>query len=174
MYAHMLSYIFLILQLLFAIFFFYLCLAFFTGAPFVPSTNPVAQAMIRLAKLKKGMIVYDLGSGEGKLLFLAAQKGAKAQGLEINPFLVAYSNIRAFFSPYRQSIHIYWKNLWKADIQDADVVFIYLIPWRMEVLEKKLKTTLKKGTVVVSNSFIFPHLHCIAKDDTLHVFAFKI
>ena len=111
----MLPYLFLILQILFAVFFFYLCIAFITGAPFVPSTDPVSRTMIQLAHIKKGMTVYDLGSGNGKLLFLAAEKDAVAIGLEINPFLVLLSNLRAYVSPYRERIKTYWKNLWKTD-----------------------------------------------------------
>jgi SAM-dependent methyltransferase len=170
----MLPYLFLFLQLAFAFFFFYLCLAFVTGAPFVPSTDPVSKGMIRLAHIKKGQTVYDLGSGNGKLLFLAAQKGAKAKGLEINPFLVLYANIRSFFSHYRNTVHTYWKDFWSAPLSDADVVFIYLLPWRMEKLEKNLQKKLKKGTLIVSNSFIFPHLTCVEKDESLHIFSFKI
>ena len=170
----MLPYIFLILQLCFAILFFYLCLAFITGAPFVPSTNPVSRSMIRLARIKKGMVIYDLGSGNGKLLFLAAQHGALAKGFEINPFLVLLSNLRSLFSPYRNQIHTYLNNFWTADLGDADVVFIYLLPWRMEKLERKLMKECKKGTIIVSNSFIFPHLTCIGKSEKHHVFAFRI
>jgi len=170
----MLPYLFLILQLCFAVFFFFLCLAFVTGAPFVPSTNPVSISMVQLARLKKGMTVYDLGSGNGKLLFLAAARGAVAKGLEINPFLVLASNIRSFFSPYRKQVHTYWKNFWTAELGDADVVFIYLLPWRMEKLERALIKKCKKGTIIVSNSFIFPHLKKIRSDDKLHVFAFRV
>ena len=170
----MLPYIFLILQLCFAIFFFYLCLAFLTGAPFVPSTNPVSKSMIRLARIKKGMTVYDLGSGNGKLLFLAAQHGAITKGLEINPFLVFFSNVRSLFSPYRNRVHTHWKNFWTAELKDADVVFIYLLPWRMEKLEQALIKKCKNGTIIVSNSFVFPHLKQIRSDNVNHVFAFRI
>lgn len=170
----MLPYIFLFIQLAFAVFFFFLCLAFVTGAPFVLTTNSTAQSMIRLAHIKKGMIAYDLGSGTGKLLFLAAEKGAKAVGFEINPFLVLLSNLRAIFSPYKHSVKTVWKNLWTADLRYADVIFLYLIPWKMERLEKKLKTEVKKGSIVVSNSFIFPNFPCIRKDKKNHVFVYKI
>jgi len=170
----MLPYIFLILQLAFAIFFFYLCLAFITGAPFVPSTNQVSESMILLAHIKKGMIVCDMGSGNGKLLMHASHLGAKTVGFEINPFLVLFSNARAFFSPYRKMMHTYWKNYWQADISHVDVIFIYLLPWKMEKLEQKLIGECKKGTIIVSNSFIFPHLTNIRMDKKHHVFAFRI
>jgi len=174
MYAHMLSLIFLIFQILFAVFFLYLCLAFITGAPFVPSTNPVSKSMVQRAGIKKGMKIYDLGSGNGKLLMLAAKYGATAIGYEINPFLVITSNLRSMFSPYRRNIHTYWKNFWKADIHDADVVFVYLLPWKMDVLEKKLVHDCRRGCIIISNSFIFPNLNLIKKDETNHVFTFRM
>ena len=170
----MIPLIFLILQLLFAVFFFYLCIAFIIGAPFVPSTNRVSDIMIRFADIKKGTVVYDLGSGNGKLLFLSAKKGGMAKGLEINPYLVLLSNIRSFFSPFRDNVHTYWKNFWNVNLSEADVIFIYLLPWKMKKLEEKLLRECKKGTLIVSNSFIFPHLKQIESDKKNHVFAFRV
>ena len=177
----MLPIVFLFLQLGFAIFIFYLMLAFVTGAPFVPSTNPTAQTMIRLARIKQGMRVYDLGAGDGKLLFLATKKGATAVGLEINPLLVLWTRIKKMLS--RQSktefnpaggVTVRWKNFWHADLSDADVVFVYLLPWRMEKLATKLKRECKPGTLIVSNSFIFPRWKILRDDKKLHVYVFKV
>lgn len=161
-----LSLILLCIQLGFVVFIFYMCIAYLTGAPFVPTKNASADAMIRLAGIKKGDIVYDLGSGNGKLLLLAAQKGAKVIGYEINPMLVLFSNLRG--APTR------WKNFWHADIRDADVIFLYLIPWKMERLADKLKKELKPGTIIVSNSFIFPNWKILRQDATNHVYVFRI
>jgi SAM-dependent methyltransferase len=162
------------MQLLFAVLFFYLSLAFLTGAPFVPSTKVVAKTMIAISNIKKGMTIYDLGSGDGRLLFLAAAKGAKAIGLEINPYLVLYSNIVTLCSPYRKIVRTYWKNFWRADFSHADVVFIYLLPWKMEKLEQKLLREMKPGSKIVSNSFIFPHIPCTKKDTINHVYLFTV
>lgn len=170
----MLTYIFLFIQLSFAIFTFFLVIAFVTGAPFVPSTNNAAISMIKLAKLKKGMKIYDLGSGEGKLLFLAAKQGATAIGLEINPFLALWTVLKAWFSPYRSSIRVYCQNFWKANLIDTDVVFVYLLPWRMEQLAKLLKTQLKPGALIVSNSFIFPEWKILRQDKDNHIYVFQI
>ncbi|MCX6792169.1 MAG: hypothetical protein NT149_03985 [Candidatus Gottesmanbacteria bacterium] len=139
---------------------------FITGAPFVPTKNAAAEAMIRLAGITKGDMVYDLGSGDGKLLLLAAKKGARAIGYEINPLLVLLSNLRG--------ARTRWKNFWNADIHDADVIFIYLLPWKMERLASKLKTECKKGTVIVSNSFIFPGWKIIRQDVAHHVYVFRV
>lgn len=167
--------LFLILQLGFAILIFYLCIAFVTGAPFVPSTNPTARAMIRLARIKPGMKVYDLGSGDGRLLFLAAEKSATAIGLEINPLLVLYTILRTFIEGSHTSmVQPRWKNFWKTNLGDADVVFVYLLPWRMERLAAKLKKECKKGTTIVSNSFIFPNWKILRQDRKNHVYVFKI
>jgi len=161
-----LSLIFLCIQLGFVIFIFYMCIAYLTGAPFVPSKRATADAMIRLADIKKGDIVYDLGSGNGKLLLMATRKGARAIGYEINPILVLFSNLRG--APTR------WKNFWHADIRDADVIFIYLIPWKMERLVAKIKKECKHGTIIVSNSFIFPNWKIIRQDARNHVYVFRI
>jgi hypothetical protein len=161
-----LSVVFLIIQVGFVIFFFYMCIASVTGAPFVPTKNSAADAMIRLSGITQGDIVYDLGSGDGKLLRMAARKGARALGYEINPLLVLYANIRG--------TRTIWKNFWKADIHNADVIFIYLLPWKMERLANKVKTECKKGTVIVSNSFIFPGWKIIRQDAAHHVYVFRI
>lgn len=159
------SLVFLFIQFCIALFFLYLVIAFVTGAPFVPTKNEAAEAMIRLAGVKKGVHVYDLGSGNGKLLRLAAKKGALATGFEINPFLVLYSKF---------STDTRWKNFWNADISDADVVFIYLLPWKMDRLAAKLKKECKKGTIIVSNSFIFPGWKIIRRDLTNHIYVFRL
>lgn len=170
----MLTFVFTIIQLGIFVFITYLCLAFLTGAPFVPTATRTAESMIKLAGIKPGMTVYDLGSGDGKLLFLAAKNGATAIGLEINPLLVFFTYLKILCSPYRKRIRVRWKNLWKADIHDADVVLMYLVPWRMQQLEALLKKQLKKGSLVVSNSFIFPNWKIEKEDTKNHVYTFQI
>lgn len=170
----MLPLIFLSIHLLFAITIFFLVLSFITGAPFVPSTRMTANAMAKIAHLGPGKTVYDLGSGDGRLLMLAGSYGARAVGVEINPFLVLFTRLRAFFSPYRGRITVLWKDLWKTDLSAADVVFIYLLPWRMDELAAKLKRELKPGALVISNSFIFPDWKIAASDKAHHVYVFKI
>jgi len=155
-------------------FFLFLCLAFVTGGPFVPSSKHSVEAMIKLADIKKGQIIYDVGSGDGRVLFEAAKQGAHAVGIEINPYLVWYTQILAFFGAYRGRITVLWKNLWKADLSHADVVFVYLIPWKMDVLSEKLKRELKPGSLVISNSFIFPGWKIVRQDKVSHVYAFRI
>lgn len=166
--------VFLLLQLLMAGFFLFLCLAFVTGGPFVPSNKKSVEAMVNLAHIQKGQTIYDVGSGDGRVLFESAKHGAKTYGIEINPYLVWYTRILAFFGHYRGNVTVVWRNLWNTDISRADVVFVYLIPWKMDVLAEKLKKELKPGSLVISNSFIFPGWKILRKDTVHHVYAFKI
>lgn len=162
----MVEILFLFIQLVFALYLLYFCISFITGAPFVPTQTHAAGAMIKLAHLTPGTRVYDLGSGDGKLVLLSQKQGANAIGYEINPLLVLLSNLRG--APTQ------WRNFWHADIADADVIFIYLLPAKMVRLETKLKKECKKGTLVVSNSFIFPKWDILRQDRHNHVYVFRI
>lgn len=170
----MITAIFLFFHVLFALLVFFLVIAFVTGAPFVPSTNSTAREMIDLARIKPGMKVCDLGSGDGRLLFLATEKGATAIGLEINPLLVLWTLLKKTLSPQRSHIIVLWRNFWTTDLSDADVVFVYLLPWRMERLQAKLKNELKTGSLVVSNSFIFPNWNILRQDRQKHIYVFRV
>lgn len=170
----MISLLFLFLQLGFAVYLLYYIIAFLSGAPYVPTTDQTAKSMITLAQLQKGDTVYDLGSGDGKLLLLAAKKEVKAVGIEINPILVAFTRLRILISPYRTQVSVRWQSFWKTDMSEADVLFIYLLPLRMERLETLLMHKLHKGTIVVSNSFIFPHWNILRQDPLNHVYVFRV
>lgn len=171
----MVSLLFLFSQLIIALFFFFLCVALFTGAPFVPSQKNASQKMVAMANISPSDIVYDLGSGDGRLLFMAAQrKPQKIIGLEINILLVIVTNIRLLLSPYRSLIQCKWRNFWSVDISDANVVFVYLLPWKMEALSKKLKKELKPGSRIISNSFLFPDLKMVDHNKETQIYEFVI
>jgi predicted RNA methylase len=166
--------LFLFFHLFFALFIFFLTVAFLTGAPFVPSNKPTSAMMIELANIKANSVIYDLGSGDGRLLFLAKKKGGKKiVGIEINPLLVLYTNIRILFSRQKE-IRTYWGNFWTTNLSDADIVFVYLLPWKMEKLAQKLTRELKPGARIVSNSFIFPKWKLVEEDKKTHVYVFEM
>lgn len=144
-----------------------------SGAPYVRSTPEEAEAVIRLARIRPGIKVYDLGSGDGRLLMLAAEKGAEAVGVELDPFLVLQSRLRARLSPFGSRITVRWGSFWKASIKDADAVLVYLIPRRMADLKAFLERELRPGTIVVSNSFTIDGWPMIDKDEVRRVFAYR-
>ena len=165
----------IIINVVFGLLLVFLMLSFVTGAPYVPSSAKASHAMLLMAKIKKGMNVVDMGSGDGKLLFMSAREGAgSCIGYEINPYLALYTNICAFFSPYKKSIRGVWANFWTADLHDTDVVFLYLLPWGMDRMEKFLKEKMKPGSRVISNSFMFKHLTLVSKDEDAHVYCYRI
>jgi hypothetical protein len=166
--------LFTLLQCIIAGLFVYLCIAFITGGPYVPSRKKSVDSMIRIARLTNKSVIYDLGSGDGRVLFAAAKIGARAVGIEMNPYLVLWTTIQKFFMPDKKNITVLWKNLWTANLHDADVVFVYLIPWRMETLAVKLKKELKPGSLVISNSFIFPTWTILRSDEKNHIYVFQV
>jgi SAM-dependent methyltransferase len=121
--------------------------------PFVPSPQEVVDKMIDLAGVKQGDVVYDLGSGDGRIVTAAAKKGAKAVGFEIDGDLVKQSreNIRA--AGVQDSAEIRQQDILTVDLSPASVVTMYLLPDVNLKLKPNLLSQLKPGSRVVSHSF---------------------
>ena len=122
--------------------------------PFVPTPNAVVDAMLKLANVQSGDIVYDLGSGDGRIVIAAAKSyGAHGVGVDINPERIAEANANARKAGVESLVRFEENDLFKADIHAATVVMIYLMPdFNMRLRPKFLKE-LKPGTRVVSHSF---------------------
>jgi SAM-dependent methyltransferase len=124
----------------------------FRYVPYVPSKREAVKKMLKIANIRSGETVYDLGCGDGRLVITAAKEhDAKATGYEaaLSIYLLAklknaVSRSKAIISP---------QNFFSVDMSDADVVFCYLFPHVMNKLKKKFEQELKPGTRVISNSF---------------------
>lgn len=127
-----------------------------TTGPFVPSSKKRHMNMLMLADLKSSDIVYDLGCGDGRLIFSAAPHVKKAIGYELSIPLIIFAKIKAFMT--RSKVQVRFGNIWKQDYSDADVIFCYLLPRAMEHFFKEIWPKLKPGTRVVSNAFQIHHL----------------
>jgi SAM-dependent methyltransferase len=122
--------------------------------PFVPTTNPVVDAMLKLANVKKSDLVYDLGCGDGRIVVAAAKKfGARAVGVDINPERIEEANSNAKKEGVEKLVKFEENDLFDADIHNATVVTLYLLPDVNLRLRPKLLKELKPGTRVVSHSF---------------------
>jgi tRNA A58 N-methylase Trm61 len=120
-------------------------------APWWRTSQKTARAICKLAKVKKGDLIYDLGSGDGTALMIAAREfGAKGIGIEIDPFRYWVSKILLKKNSVTNRVKILRKNFFAQNIKDADVIFVYLIPKALEKLLPKFKRELKKGTRIVS------------------------
>lgn len=131
----------------------YFMAAFFTGAPFVPTPMKVIKEMIAMAKINKKDIVYDLGSGDGRMLIEAAKVGAHAHGWEINPFLASWTRLVASRYGIGKRVKVHYKSYHNADLKKATVVFLYNLPAFLPALEKKFHSELKPGTKIFSYKF---------------------
>ncbi|TBR25536.1 hypothetical protein EPO15_02050 [bacterium] len=129
--------------------------------------------MCALGEVGPGKTVYDLGSGSGRLLLAAAARGARAVGLELDPFKVAQARLLAWASPDKERIAVLWQDFRGADLAEADVVFVYLTRGKMAGLREALKGRLKPGALVVSNSFVFPGLEPERADAANKVYAYR-
>ena len=122
--------------------------------PFVPTPGAVVDEMLRLAKVGPGDVVYDLGSGDGRIVITAAQKhGARGVGIDIDPQRIKEATERARKAGVADRVEFRQGDLFKADIRDATVVTLYLLSSVNLQLRPKLLAELKPGTRVVSHAF---------------------
>ena len=121
---------------------------------FVPTSEAVADEMLQLARVSATDHVYDLGSGDGRIVMLAAQKyRARGVGIEIDPVLVARARQAARDGEVSERVRFVEGDLFEADISAATVVTIYLSPRVNARLEPKLRSELRPGTRIVSHQF---------------------
>ena len=113
------------------------------GAPFVPTGRKTAQLMLDLGKVGNGVKLIDIGSGDGRIVIAAAQRGALAHGIEINPWLVWYARWRARWLGVHKNATFSVGNLWSCDLSSYQVVTVYGLGTIMVRLGKKIKKTIK-------------------------------
>jgi len=129
------------------------CFVVLFGAPYLPTFRRQAEQALDMLELKKGQTLYELGCGDGKVLLLAAQRGYKVVGYELNPILAAISWLRT--RRHGRQVRVVWGNFWWADLSRADGVFVFLLHRYMKKLDRKLTKT-KKPIRLVSYAFKIP------------------
>jgi len=141
------------------------------GAPYLPTMKREREQALELLNLKKGQTLIDLGSGDGSILVLAAQRDLHAVGYEINPFLWLISRIRTL--RYGRKVKVKFRSFWRADLSQADGVFVFLITHKMEKLNKFLANTKpKKPLPVVSHAFKIPGKKHLKKSGALFLYKY--
>jgi ribosomal protein L11 methylase PrmA len=121
---------------------------------FVPTPQEVVEDMLRLANVQKGDVLYDLGSGDGRIAITAARKyGIKATGIDIDPERIREANENAKKAGVTNLVQFRQENLFTADFRDATVITLYLLPDLNVKLRPKLWNELKPGTRIVSHQF---------------------
>ena len=121
--------------------------------PFVPTPQEVVDKMIDLAGVKAGDVVYDLGSGDGRIVITAAKKGARAVGFDVDGSLVKESRENIRKAGVEERAEIRQQDILTVDLSGASVVTMYLLPDVNLKLKPHILSQMKPGSRVVSHAF---------------------
>ncbi|HTW97081.1 MAG TPA: 50S ribosomal protein L11 methyltransferase [Candidatus Methylomirabilis sp.] len=128
----------------------------YRAAPFLPMHAADVERVIKLAELKPGEKFFDLGCGEGRTLIAAARVGAEATGYEISLLPYIWAKIKILFYRGPNKSKVFFRDFWKINLGEADVVYNFLMPRVMAKLREKLKKELKPGARVINYTFYLP------------------
>jgi len=121
---------------------------------FVPTPQETVEDMLRIANVKKGDVLYDLGSGDGRIAITAAKiYGVRAVGIDIDPARIKEANENAKKAGVEKLVQFRQADLFESDFREATVVTLYLLPDLNVKLRPKLWAELKPGSRVVSHQF---------------------
>jgi SAM-dependent methyltransferase len=122
--------------------------------PFVPTPVEVIDRMLELAEVKQGDVVYDLGSGDGRIVIRAAKKyGVRGVGIEMDPELLQKSRKAAAAEGVADLVEFRSEDAMKADISPATVITLYMLPWFNEAMRPNFQKYLKPGSRIVAHDF---------------------
>ncbi len=121
---------------------------------YVPTPPEVVEEMLKMANVHKGDVLYDLGSGDGRIVIAAAKKfGVRGVGIDIDPERIREAEANAKAAGVTNLVKFRQEDLFEADIHEATVVTLYLLERLNEQLRPKLLRDLKPGTRIVSHAF---------------------
>ena len=123
------------------------------GAIYFPTPAATVKKMLDLAKVKPKDTVIDLGSGDGRILIAAARRRATAIGYEIDPVLARQSRLLIAKANLSHLTSVKCKSLWRADLNQATVITLYLFPRFMNRLQKILEKKLTHPILLVSHNY---------------------
>ena len=122
--------------------------------PFVPTPIEVVDRMLDLAEVKKGDVVYDLGSGDGRIVIRAAKKyGVRALGIEMDSSLLDKAKKDAKTAGVSHLVEFRSEDALKTNLSKATVVTLYMLPWFNEAMKPSFKKYLKPGARIVAHDF---------------------
>lgn len=124
------------------------------GAPFLPTLTPQVKQALDMIDLKPGQTLLELGSGDGKVMIAAAERGIRVIGYELNPLLVVYSWLRT--RKYGSLVTVKMANFWRVRLPEADGIFVFLLQPYMTKLDKKIMQEYSKPVKLVSFAFHIP------------------
>ncbi|MDI6724318.1 MAG: class I SAM-dependent methyltransferase [Methanobacterium sp.] len=149
--------------------------SFTLGAGWEPTSKRVVKKMLEMAEASSDDIVYDLGSGDGRIVIEAAKRyDSMAVGIEADPIRVLWSRIMVRISRLQNNVKIKWGNIFNQNIDDATVVTLFLWKNINQKLKPKLLDELKPGTRVVSYIWTFEGWEPSKSDNYEHIYLYII
>lgn len=141
----------------------------YLGTPPVPTRKREMDIAFELAQLKSGELAIDLGAGDGRFLQVARDRyKALIRGWELHPLVWLLAKLRLGFDA-----DVRLENLWRADVSQAEVVFVFLMPKFMGRVEEELWTKMKPGARLVANFFALPNVAPTASREGVHLYIKK-
>jgi len=145
------------------------------GAAYSPSSMRVVRKMLNMAEVDSEDLVYDLGSGDGRIVIEAARRyNAWAVGVEADPLRVMWSKVNILKLGLRQQVKIIWGNLFHQNLRHATVVILFLWGRTNEKLKDKLQDELEPGTRVVSYVWKFEGWNPVRIDEKERIYLYII
>lgn len=150
----------------------------FSRVPFVGSKQRKIRSIIAQVNPAPGARFYDLGSGDGRIVFLAAEKfGLHATGIEFNPLLILFCAIKKRILRLKHA-HFIRANILQHTYNKVDIIYVFLFPHLLEALAPKFIAECKKGTVIISHGFkIVPmrqYLYKTVEDQPFSTYYYKL
>jgi hypothetical protein len=145
----------------------------FIGPPYLPTLSKQKAAALDLLDLKEGETLLELGSGDGRVMLAAAQRGLKVIGIEVNPLLVLVSLFVT--RRYRSQVRVIWGTYWGAPWPRADGIFTFMLPKYMNRLDERISKWLppEKTVKLTSFAFIIPGKEPIEKREGVYLYEYK-
>lgn len=145
------------------------------GAGWVPTPMRAVYNMLAIAEVKPTDVVYDLGSGDGRIAVVAVKEfGAKVVGIEIDPLRFIFSWVRIKLMGLDSKVELIWGDFFKLDISEASVVTLFLSQEANDRLKKKFEEELKPETRIVSFHWIFNEWVSVKNSEDGEIHLYKI
>ena len=141
------------------------------GPPFLPTLGKQMQAALDLLDLQPGQVLLELGSGDGRVVLAAAERGWKVVGIELNPVLVVYARLRTW--RYRKQVTIIWGDYFRMRWPDTDAIFTFMLPRLMPQLDRTIEAWHRRPVRLASFAFEIPGKTPVAKDSGVFLYEYK-
>jgi SAM-dependent methyltransferase len=143
----------------------------FFGPPYLPTIHKNIETALDLLELKPGQTLLDLGSGDGRVLIAAAQRGLNVVGVELSPVLVVVSWLRT--RRYRKQVRIIWGSYFAVRWPRADAIFTFMIPRQMPKLDERIEEWHDRPLNLASFAFAIPGKKPAATKNGVFLYHYK-